>query len=308
MTGISALSSGSHALVFARMKIAAAFLAFGIVVGAANAQIGVQLKFSRLQFIAYEPLTATVSITNRAGRDIDLRDDGGEHWFGFEITGSDGQSIGAGAMPESPPLHIESGKTVRQKVNLSSLFPMQEFGAYHVRAHVYFADLARYFYSQTKVVEITTARPIWKQSVGVPPESGADGNARTYSLLSNRFPDHTSLYVKVEDETRNVVYATYSLGRVIAFDEPHAEIDRENRLHVLYCAAPRTWSYAVVGLNGQLLSRSIILETKTRPHFKRSPDGEVAVIGGMTESAAAQAVQKSVPKLSTRPGDEPRGD
>jgi hypothetical protein len=290
------------------MKIAAAFLAFCIVVGAANAQIGVQLKFSRLQFIAYEPLTATVSITNRAGRDIDLRDDGGEHWFGFEITGSDGQSIGAGAAPDSSPLHIESGKTVTQKVNLSALFPMQEFGPYHVRAHVYFADLARYFYSQTKVVEITTARPIWKQSVGVPPESGTDGNARTYSLLSNRFPDHTSLYVKVEDETRNVVYATYSLGRVIAFDEPHAEVDRENRLHVLHCAAPRTWSYAIIGLNGQLLSRSIILETKTRPHFKRSADNEVAVIGGMTESAAAQAAQKSVPKLSTRPGDEPRGD
>jgi hypothetical protein len=290
------------------MKIAAAFLAFTILVGAANAQIGVTLKFSRVQYIAYEPLTAIVSITNRAGRDIDLRDGDGEHWFGFEITGNEGQSIGAGTIPDSPPLHIETGKTVTQKVNLAAAFPMQEFGSYHVRAHVYFADLARYFYSQTKVVEITSAHPIWKQSVGVPPESGADGNARTYSLLSNRFPDHTSLYVKVEDETRNVVYATYSLGRVIAFDEPHAEIDRENRLHVLFCAAPRTWSYATVGLNGQLLSRSTILETKTRPHFKRTAEGEIAVFGGMTESAAAQAVQRTVPKLSTRPREEPQGD
>jgi hypothetical protein len=290
------------------MKIAAAFLAFFAVLGAANAQIQVQLKFSRLQFIAYEPLTAAVSITNRAGRDIDLRDDAGEHWFGFEITGSQGQSIGAGAMPESAPLHIESGRTVTQKVNLSALFPMQEFGPYHVRAHVYFADLGRYFYSATKVVEITDARPIWKQSVGVPAASGAEGNARTYSLLPNRFPDHTSLYVRVEDETRNVVYATYSLGRIIAFDEPHAEIDRENRLHVLYCAAPRTWSYATVGLNGQLLSRSTIVETKSRPHFKRTADGDVAVVGGMTESAAAQAAQKTVPKLSTRPENQARGD
>lgn len=293
------------------MKIAAVFLAFCAVTGAANAQIGVQLKFNRLQYIAYEPLTATVSITNRAGRDIDLRDDEGEHWFGFEITGSQGQSIGAGTMPESAPLHIESGKTVTQKVNLSALFPMQDYGPYHVRAHVYFADLARYFYSPTKVVEITNARAIWKQTVGVPALSGADGEARSYSLLSNRFPDHTSLYVRVEDETRNVVYATYSLGRIIAFDEPHAEIDRGNRLHVLHCAAPRTWSYATIGLNGQLLSHTTILETKTRPHFTRSADGNVVVVGGMTESAAAQAVQaaqkKSAPKLSTRPG-EPRGD
>src|SRR6476660_3307901 len=96
-------------------------------------------------------------------------------------------------------------------------------------------------------------RPIWKQSVGIPASSEAAGDARTYSLMTNRFADHTSLYVRVEDEHRSVVYATYSLGHVISFDEPHAEIDRENRLHVLHCSAPRAWSYAIIGLNGQLL-------------------------------------------------------
>jgi hypothetical protein len=296
---------------FRAMKIAPAFLAFCALAGAANAQIGVQLKFSRLQYIAYEPLIATVSITNRAGRDIDLHDDAGERWFGFEITGGEGQSVGAGTLPESAPLHIEAGKTVTQKINLSSQFPMQEFGAYHVRAHIYFADLARYFYSATKVVEVTDARPIWKQSVGVPAASGAGGDSRTYSLLANRFSDHTSLYVRVEDQNRGVVYATYSLGRVIAFDEPHAEIDRDNKLHVLHCSAPRTWSYVTIGLDGQMLSRSTILETKSRPHFKRTADGDVAVVGGMSQTAAAQAAQaaqKSVPKLSTRPAEQPHRD
>jgi len=105
-----------------------------------------------------------------------------------------------------------------------------------------------------------------------------------------------------------VVYATYSLGHVISFDEPHAEIDRENRLHVLHCSAPRAWSYAIIGLNGQLLSHSTLLETKSRPHFKRTADGEVAVIGGMSETAAVQAVRSAVPKLSTRPNEKPRGD
>src|SRR5437763_12718864 len=291
-----------------RVKTAPAILAFCALAGAANAQIGVQLKFSRLQYIAYEPLIATVSITNRAGRDIALRDDAGERWFGFEITGKDGQSIGTGSTPETAPLHIESGKTVTQKVNLSAQFPMEAFGPYHVRAHVYFADLGRYFYSPTKVVEVTDARPIWKQSVGIPVGSEAGGDARTYSLLTNRFADHTSLYVRVEDEHRSVVYATYSLGHVIAFDEPHAEIDRENRLHVLHCSAPRAWSYAIIGLNGQLLSHSTLLETKSRPHFKRTADGEVAVIGGMAETAAVQAVRSAVPKLSTRPNEKPRGD
>jgi hypothetical protein len=290
------------------LKIAALFLLSGLVAGVTNAQIQVQLKFSRLQYIAYEPLMATVAITNRAGRDIDLHDDGAQHWFGFEITGSDGQSIAAESSGSSEPLHVEAGRTVTQKINLSTRYPIQDLGTYHVRAHVYFSDLGRYFYSPTKVVEITDARPIWKQSVGIPAGSDAGGDARTYSLLTNRFADHTSLYVRVEDERRSVVYATYSLGRVIAFDEPHAEIDRQNRLHVLHCSAPRTWSYAVIGLNGQLLSHSTLLETKSRPHFARATDGAITVIGGMTEAAAAQAVRASVPKLSTRPTEKPRGD
>jgi hypothetical protein len=61
-------------------------------------------------------------------------------------------------------------------------------------------------------------------------------------------------------------------------------------------------------LNGQLLSHSTLLETKSRPHFKRTADGEVAVIGGMTETAATQAVRSAVPKLSTRPNEKPPGD
>lgn len=287
------------------MRAIAAFFAFSFVVGAANAQIQVQLKFNRLQYIAYEPLIATVTITNRAGRDIDLREDGGQPWFGFEVTRNEGQSIGPAAAPDSQTLHIEASKTVTQKINLTPLFPIQDLGAYHVRAHVYFADLGRFFYSPTKVIEVTDARPIWKQSVGVPSSNGASAGARTYSLMTNRFPDHTSLYVRVEDEGQGIVYATYSLGRVIAFDEPHAEIDRENKLHVLHCTAPRTWSYAVVGLSGQLLSRSVLLETKSRPHFKRSADGDVAVLGGMTETAAARAAENAVPKLSTRPEKPP---
>ena len=289
------------------MRNTVLFLVFSFIVGAANAQIQVQLKFNRLQYIAYEPLIATVTITNRAGRDIDLRDEGGQHWFGFEVTRNEGQSIGSATTPESPPLRIEASRSVTQKINLTPLFPMQDFGAYHVRAHVYFADLGRYFYSPAKVIEITDARPIWKQSVGVPGSTGVGGDVRTYSLMTNRFPDHTSLYVRVEDENRGIVYATYSLGHVIAFDEPHAEIDRENRLHVLHCVAPRVWSYSTIGLNGQLLARSTLLETKTRPHFKRSVDGDVAVVGGMAESAAARAAENAVPKLSTRP-DKPPGD
>ena len=279
-----------------------------IFAAAAEAQVQVDLKFKRLQYIAYEPVVATVAITNLAGRDIELHDADGQSWLGFEITGSEEQPIGPlnGANRE-PPLRIQAGQRVTRQIDLTPLYPVHEYGAYHVRTNIYFADLGKFFYSAPRVFEVTDARPIWQQTVGVPQGDGGSGDVRTYSLMTNRFPDHTSLYVRVQDKDTGVVYATYSLGRTIAFEQPQAEIDRANQLHVLHCAAPRAWSYARVGLNGELLEHTSFMETNTRPRLVHSGGGEVAVRGGMVENPAQKSGSKA-PKLSARPPTGPSED
>jgi hypothetical protein len=216
----------------------------------AQAQIQVELKLKRLQCIAYEPIIATLTITNLAGRDIELRDDNDQHWFGFEVTANEGRTVGPLRPVPEPPLQIAAETSVTRKIDLGKRFPVADLGVYHVRANVFFADLNKFFYAQVKVFEVTPARPIWQVTVGDPP----GGGERTYSLLTNRFPDHTSLYVRVQDKANGLVYSTYSLGRIISFEEPHAEVDRDNQLHVLQCSAPRLWSYSIVGLDGRLPS------------------------------------------------------
>jgi hypothetical protein len=275
----------------------------------AEAQIQVDLKFKRLQYIAYEPVTVTLSITNLAGRDIELHNASGQSWLGFEVTGSEGQPIAPiSAENGQAPLKIEAGQRVTHQINLTPLYPVHDFGTYHVRTNVYFADLGKFFYSPTRVFEVTDARPIWQQTVGIPDGRTAPGNVRTYSLLTNRFPDHTSLYVRVQDKDSGIVYATYSLGRVIAFEEPQAEIDQANQLHVLHCSAPRAWAYSHVGLNGELLAHSSFLETKTRPRLARGENGDVAVRGGTIEAPPAQSSRGTAPKLSGRPPAPPKDD
>jgi hypothetical protein len=274
----------------------------------AEGQIQVDLKFQRLQYIAYEPVVATVTLTNLAGRDIELHDGDGQSWLGFEVTGNEDQPITLLSTENAqPPLKLEAGQRVMQQIDLGSLYPVHDFGAYHVRTHVYFPDLAKFFYSTTRVFEVTDARPIWQQTVEIPDGVTATGNVRTYSLLTNRFPDHTSLYVRVQDKDMGIVYATYSLGRSIAFEQPQAEIDRANQLHVLHCAAPHAWSYSRIGLNGELLTHSSFMETKTRPRLVHSANGEVAVRGGVAETPA-QSSRSTAPKLSARPPDLPKPD
>lgn len=287
------------------MKMPAFLVCLIFLAGSVHAQIQVELKLKRLQYIAYEPVLATVAVTNLAGRDIELHDHRGQHWFGFEISGRDGQPIAPVArVQEEAPLRVESGKTVVRKINLTPLYAVHDPGSYRVRANIYFADLNKFFYSQGKAFQVINARPIWQTTVGVPEGMPGAGEARTYSLLSNRFADHTSLYVRVENKESGVVYSTYSLGRIIAYSEPQKEIDRANQLHVLHCAAPRTWAYSHVGLNGQLLREANFMETKTRPHLRRTSGGEIAVSGGMRDLPAAQAVRSAAPKLSTRPKDD----
>jgi hypothetical protein len=284
------------------MKFSVHLAALFFLAAAAQAQIQVELKFKRLQYIAHEPILATIKIANLSGRDIDLRDDNGQHWFGFEVNAGEGRLLAPFKQDAAEPtLHVAAGDTVTRKINLTPLFPVHDFGSYHVRANVYFSDLNKFFYSATKVFQVTDARPIWQKTVGIPDGMPGAGEVRTYSLLSNRFPDHTALYVRVENKNSGLVYTTYSLGRVIANDEPQAEIDRANQLHVLHCAAPRSWAYSHIGLNGELLAHSTFLETKSRPRLRHRADGAIAVSGGMLDVPIAESQRTPAPKLSDRP-------
>src|SRR6266702_2825497 len=85
-----------------------------------EAQIQVDLKLKRLQYIAYEPVVATLGITNLAGRDVDLHDGDGQSWFGFEVTGSESQPIPPDPRDSAQPsLQIKAGQKVTQRINLA---------------------------------------------------------------------------------------------------------------------------------------------------------------------------------------------
>src|SRR5439155_15571883 len=120
---------------------------------------------------------------------------------GFEITGNEGQPIAPiGAENGQAPLKIEAGQRVTHQINLTPLYPVHDFGSYHLGTNVYFADLGKFFYSPTRVFEVTDARSIWQQTVVILDDVAAPCHARPYALLTNLFPDHTLLYVRVQDK------------------------------------------------------------------------------------------------------------
>ena len=57
---------------------------------AAQAQIEIDLTLARHAYILYEPLIATVTVTNNTGHDVTLQDDGAKQWFNLDVARLDG--------------------------------------------------------------------------------------------------------------------------------------------------------------------------------------------------------------------------
>ena len=279
--------------------LAALFLLGFFPILSLKAQVLVDLSIKRTIYIAYEPLLATVRITNLSGNRLLLADVEGKKWFGFDIETLDGRPIPpSDPNYEIPPIQIESGESITRTVNLTQLFPLSDFGSYRVRASVFATELNNYFSSPPLTIEITEGRLLWEQTVGVP---GGGNATRTISLLSHRLTERTDLYLRIEDKEAGIVYCIHNLGDYIAYGKPDILLDTDNTIHVLQNTLPREFVYSKIGLDGKILQRGSLQAPKERPQLKRLPDGSVTVLGGIAYDPHATPPPATVAKLSDRP-------
>ncbi|MDD5350608.1 MAG: hypothetical protein PHQ12_10390 [Chthoniobacteraceae bacterium] len=273
-----------------------------------HAQLQVSMEIKRHFLMVYEPIMATVTVKNLAGRDVTLADSATQSWFGFQINRADGQLV----PPLDPnyrlsPLTVPAGQTIRRTLMLNTLFPIHELGLYRIRATIYYSAMDKYFQSALSNVELSEGKTIWQQTVGVPDGVEGAGGTRRLSLLSFRQADYTYLYVRVEDVDGGVVYAATSLGRVIAGLDPDAQVDQQNNLHVLQVGGAKTYVYSCIGLNGEVLARDTYFSAKVRPALRRDAAGRVTVYGGQLQAPdPAPGSGKAANKLSDRPVPLPK--
>jgi len=273
-----------------------------LLLGEGRAQLVVDLSIKRTLYIVYEPLLATVRITNLSGNQLLLADVEGKKWFGFQIQTLDGRPV----PPNDPnyeiaPVQIGPGESITRTINLTQLYPITDFGSYRIRASVHAAELDGYFGSPPLTVEITEGRLIWQQTVGVPGSEGGSGGTRVISLLSYRLTERTDLYLRIEDKESGIVYCTHRLGDYIAYGKPDIMLDTANDVHVLQNNRPRQFVYSKVGLDGKILDRISLNAPKDRPVLRRNADGSVQVFGGIPFDPHATPSPTQIPKLSDRP-------
>ncbi|TSA29230.1 MAG: hypothetical protein D4R65_15520 [Verrucomicrobiaceae bacterium] len=272
----------------------------------AHAQVQVDIALKRNLYIIYEPILATVTITNMTGSELSLADSGQNKWFGLQVETMDGRPIPPlGGDYTNAPLELGPQQKISRTVNLTPLFPISEFGGYRARATVYTQQRNRFFTSPSLNFEITDGRPMWQKTVGVPDGAPGAGTSRTITLLSHRLPQSTQLYLRIEDKQAGKIYCTHQLGRFLTFGSPNVMLDRLNNIHVLQNSAPKTFIYSKIGLNGEVLERKSFNEFSTRPALRRGSDGSVLVVGGQAYDPTAPPPEQSLPSLNDRPVDLP---
>lgn len=270
--------------------------------GVAPAQVNVTIGFKRKLYVVYEPILATVTIDNLSGRPLLLENDGQQRWFGFSIEAADGRLV----PPNNPdyeisPVAIAPGEKLSRTVNLTPLFPLQEFGLYRIKATVFAESFGRFFSSTPLPIEITEAHPIWQEVVGVPGSEGKP-ELRTITLLSHKLSRSTRLYARIEDKENGKIYAMHQLGPYLTFGRPAVMLDGRNEVHILQNSAPKQFLYTHLGLQGEVLAQQAYLEVGSRPSLVKADGGEVKVVGGRPYTPGQeQTEQQAADKAGDRP-------
>ncbi|MHA3771398.1 hypothetical protein ACXR0O_07665 [Verrucomicrobiota bacterium sgz303538] len=274
----------------------------------AHGQLAVGLNIKRRMHMLYEPMLATVTITNNSGRELMLDDAQQGQWFSFTITTQEGRTI----PPRNPdyklePLQLQPGETAKRTVNLTELYQLADYGMHKVRANILLAGLDKYFSSNSDIVELTEGRVIWKQTVGVPSTEVTQGDAsRTFTLLTLEHDDGKYLYVRVIGADDGVVYGCYSLGKLIEGAKPEPQFDRGNNLWVLQLVGQKTYFLSKIGIGGDFQAQSTYITPKSKPFLRKLADGTLQMVGAVRQERVATQDAPPVPKLSDRPAGLPK--
>lgn len=257
-------------------------LALPLFVSNAKAQVYVELKLDQEQFLPGEAIPVTIRVTNRSGQSLHLGEDG---WLSFLIQAEDGSVvIKKTDPPVKDPFDLENGDIGIKRMNLAPYFSLAHDGTFHISATVHIKDWSTDITSQSQNFDIIEGAEIWSQAFGVPDSSVSNQppRVRKYSLVqANYLRNELRLYIQVIDEADGAVVKVNSLGPMISFSQPEAQLDRASNLHVLCQTGATAFTYSTVNPGGDVIHQEIYDYVNTRPRLSEDVNGNIFVMGGV---------------------------
>lgn len=266
-----------------------------------EAQIKASLGMSKKEYIAHEPVIATVTLTNNAGRDLLIHTDGRTtlNWLDFEIKNSRGTALSPLAAMNFGAVTIPAGRSITRSVDLTGTYRVTELGRFRCKAVIRLPEGGGQFVTNTAYFNVTQGRRVYSQRVGDP----ARGNVREYRLSIHNTSRKSSLYVHLIEIRTGRTMQAFRMGDVITSKTPKATVDRVNNLHVLFLTAPGIYAHGTVSPDGKHLGTKYYNPAPGRkPALATFKDGEVVISGGISYDPKAAAQSRArLRKLSERP-------
>ena len=247
------------------------------------------LKLDQAQFLPGEDIPLRVQILNRSGQEVSFGAD--NNWITLSIWGENNASPASlGDMPVKGEFSLLSGEMGTRTLNPAPYFDLTRPGRYHISAKIRLTQWGQEISCKSIVFTVAngvTLPNLANLQFGVPPPAGVSNVApevRRYSLLKLSNLNELKLYFRLTDVSGRVL-RVFSIGRMISFSDPEAQIDRYNNFHVLYQTGAKSFNYSVINPDGQLVLRRTYEYTDTRPVLRPGSEGEVYVWGGMRQPA-----------------------
>jgi hypothetical protein len=246
-----------------------------------SAQLLVEVTMAQNYYLPGEAMPATVRITNRSGRTLQLGTDA--EWLTFTVEERDGAIVRKiGEVPVLGEFILKTAQVASKKVDLAPYFALTQPGSYHVIATVRIQDWDSLASSPPKKFGVIEGTKLWTQEFGVPASSGLNQppELRRYSLLqANYLRSELRLYFRLTDAADSRVLKVFTLGEIVSFGRPEMEVDGESRLHVLHQNSARTSRYTIISPDGEVVLRQLYEYGPTRPRLAGGPDGKLGIIG-----------------------------
>ncbi len=281
-------------------KLSILSLAFALV-GAAQAQLSTNLQLSKSQYLAGEPVIATVTITNYAGQDLNFLGDGRMPWLTFILKDTRGNEVNPKGRATFGKMTLKAGATMARQVDLSQIFLIDEPGGFAVSAMVRMPGGNGGGSSTNRVIfNQSPGAPYWKQKVGI---TGKPGQTREFRVINFSGVEKSEIYVQIIDGRTGRNVRTMSLGEVLMLRKPLVTVDRTQKLHVLFLASPTLYVHNIIDTDGKLVAREVHQRGQQGdPQLLTFADGTVKVANSIPYNSKAAAEEKAnIRKASDRP-------
>lgn len=288
-------------MTFRSLPIFSLLLATAAFTGTASAQLATSLKLPKQQYVAGEPVIASVTVTNHAGQTLTFAGDDRTPWLSFMMTDRKGGAVTTRGGSTFGKMTIRAGESMLREVDLSQHFQLSEPGTYTVSAVVRMPGSTTEGSSTNRVMfNQSPGAAYWTQKVGIP---GKPGRTREFKILNFSGDEKSLLYAQVIDGNTGQNVRTFMLGEVLLLRKPLITVDRDQRMHVMFLATPTMWVHCVVDADGNLVDREIHKRAaQGDPQLLTYGDGTVRVANSIPYDVKAAAEAKAkIRKASDRP-------